>query len=349
MNAVTSRRLLLLAGTALITSEARAVDEYQDWDRPLDWTRNFRIGMSLGLNIKAKFTTTGSYQITSNPSGDNGFTFDNGYVLKDVSGSTDGQTWNWGYLKSDQFNAEEGALHFQSTSSYDIQGVNSRTASDNPYLGFDLAYGWAVARWGQAKVGVEFGLGIMPIVISDNRNMLATLHGTDYSVQVPGGVILPEGPYNGSFQGPGATISSQATPASEPSTIDGEISGSRTLDVTLYNLRLGPTLFWELSPRVGVGVSAGGAFGVVSGDYKFAERPAGSQGAFATGKFGQTDVVFGGYASGIATYRIEDHGDLYLGLQFMSMTDSTFRQGGREGKLGLGAAFYITAGVNWPF
>jgi predicted porin len=98
-----------------------------------------------------------------------------------------------------------------------------------------------------------------------------------------------------------------------------------------------------------VGVSAGGAFGFVTGDYRYAERPSGSHGPFSSGKFGKTDLVFGAYASGIATYRIEEHGDLYLGLQFMSMSDSTFRQGGREAKLGLGAAFYVTAGINWPF
>jgi hypothetical protein len=304
--------------------------------------------MSMGLNIKAKFTTTGTYKITANPAVAHGFKFDNGYVLEDVSGSTDGKTWNWGYLKSDQFNSEEGALHFQSTSSYDVTGGGSKSVTDNPYIGFDLAYGWAFARWGDAKVGVELGVGIMPINISDKRHLAATLHGTDYAVSVPGGVILPEGPYNGSFEGPGATIGFPPTPTGD-SEVEGEIAGSRTLDVTLYSLRLGPTLFWELNPKVGVGVSAGGAFGVVSGDYKFAERPAGSQGAFATGKFGQTDVVFGAYASGIATYRIEDHGDLFLGVQFMSMSDSTFRQGGREAKLGLGSTFYITAGINWPF
>src|SRR4051795_4620564 len=97
MNPVTSRRLLLLAGASLIAPQGRAQMIDADWDRPLDWTRNFRVGMQIGLNIKAKFTTTGSYQITSNPLGTSGYRFDDGYVLKDIGGTAEGVTWNWGY------------------------------------------------------------------------------------------------------------------------------------------------------------------------------------------------------------------------------------------------------------
>ena len=153
MNPVTSRRLLLLAGASLIAPQGRAQLIDAAWDRPLDWTRNFRVGMQLGLNIKAKFTTSGTYQITPNPGTDNGFTFDNGYVRTDVSGSTDGYTWNWGYNSADQYNPVDHTLNFRSTSSYEVNGGQSATKKDNPYLGFDLAYGWAFTRWGEAKIG----------------------------------------------------------------------------------------------------------------------------------------------------------------------------------------------------
>jgi hypothetical protein len=341
MNFKSSSKLLLLTGAAFVAPQAHAFDE---WDQPSDWTRNFRVGMQLGLNISAKFKTTGAFNVPGTAGGPNGFTFDNGYVLQDSSGSP-GETWNWGYDDPGQLSGN--TLSYQSTTGYNVQDSGTHSKSDDPYVGFDMAYGWSFARWGSAKVGVEFGFGLLPISISDNQPLQASLSTQDYEVDASG-VIVPEDGYHGSFEGPGVIIPRTVTPTSN-STVDGTVSGSRSLDVTLYSFRLGPTLFWELTPKAGVGVSAGGAFGIVSGDYKFRERPTTSTGNFLTGKFGNTDAVYGGYISALTTYRIEDHGDIFLGAQFMSLTDSTFKQEGREAKLGLGAGIYFTAGINWPF
>src|SRR4051812_22359268 len=162
MNPVTSRRLLLVAGAALMTPQARAIDEYlyPDFDRPSDWTRNFRVGMQIGLNIKAKFTTTGSFSVGNSGAGPNGFTFDNGYVLKDISGDPDGRTWNWGYDNPSQYDSGAQVINFQSTSSYDFGSAANTTINDQPYIGFDMGYGWSFARWGNARVGAELGVGI---------------------------------------------------------------------------------------------------------------------------------------------------------------------------------------------
>jgi hypothetical protein len=334
-------KLLLFTGAFLVAPQARAFD---DWDPPSDWTRNFRIGMQIGLNINAKFKTSGTFAIPGIGSTANGVTFDNGYVLKDSSGSAT-ETWNWGYNDPGQLTGS--TLTYKSTTGYDVQNSGTRTKGDEPYVGFDMDYGWTFARLGSAKVGAEFGFSFLPIKISDTQPLQATLSSQESTVDT-GSIIVPGAPYHGTFQGPGALLSRDITPgAIVPTT--GPVSGSRTLDVNLYNFRLGPTLFWELNPKIGVGVSAGGAFGIVSGDYEFRERPTGSTGNFFTGKFGKTDFVYGGYISALTTYRVEDHGDLFLGAQFMSLTDSTFKQGGREAKLGLGAGVYITAGINWPF
>jgi hypothetical protein len=116
-------------------------------------------------------------------------------------------------------------------------------------------------------------------------------------------------------------------------------------------MRLGPTLYWDLGRRWGVSASAGPAVGLVSGDYRFDETGQLGNGETAhnTGKFGKTDVVFGGYANGLALFRLEKGGDLFAGVQFMSMTGSTFSNGGREAKLNLGSSIAFTFGINWPF
>jgi hypothetical protein len=342
MNFKNPSKLLLLTGAAFVAPQAHAFDE---WDQPSDWTRNLRVGMQIGLNINAKFKTSGAFAVPGSGASANGVKFDNGYVLKDSSGSTDGRTWNWGYDNASQLSGS--TLTYKSTTGYDVQNSGTRSKGDEPYVGFDMGYGWTFARLGSAKVGAEFGFGLLPISISDRQPLQATLSSQNSTVDTTG-IEVPLGGYHGTFQGPGVTIPTAVTPGAI-STTNGPVSGSRTLDVNLYTFRLGPTLFWELNPKIGVGVSAGGAFGIVSGDYEFRERPAGSTGNFFTGKFGKTDFVYGGYISALTTYRIEDHGDLFLGAQFMSLTDSTFRQGGREAKLGLGSGIYITAGINWPF
>ena len=162
----------------------------------------FRVGMQLGLNIKAKFTTTGSYSIPATAPGANGVTFDDGYVLPDISGSPD-DTWNWGYNNASQLNGD--TLTFQRTTGFDVQNGGTHTAKDDPYLGFDMGYGWSFARWGSAKVGAELGVGILPISITDSHSFLADLSTETFDVDTTG-VIIPENGYHGSFEGPGVLI-----------------------------------------------------------------------------------------------------------------------------------------------
>lgn len=344
MNFKNSSKLLLLTGAAFVAPQAQALDDNDLWDQPADWSRHFRIGMQLGLNVKAKFKTAGTFNVGGVGQGPDGYRFDNGYVLKDISGNPD-ETWYFGYDNANQLVGS--TLNFQSTSSYDVQNSGTRTKGDEPYVGFDLGYGWTFGSLGSARLGAEFGFGLLPISISDRDPLQATLTTQDYTVDTSG-VSVPAGGYHGSFEGPGVIISRDVVPGGT-STPSGPVSGSRTLDVLLYNFRLGPTLFWELNPRFGVGVGAGGAVGIVSGDYKFNERPSGSTGASFKGKFSETDFVYGGYVNALVTYRIEQSGDIFLGAQYMPLSDSTFKQGGREAKLDLSSGIYITAGINWPF
>ena len=49
------------------------------------------------------------------------------------------------------------------------------------------------------------------------------------------------------------------------------ITGSHTLDVMLYTVRLGPSVYWDLNENFGLSASFGPAIGIVSGDYKYDE------------------------------------------------------------------------------
>src|SRR5687767_10124427 len=75
------------AAIAVATSDAQAQD----------WTRHFRIGMQLALNIDAEFSMGGDFFVPFQEG-----IFDDGYVLDDDTGSAQGLTTHWGYQNASQ-------------------------------------------------------------------------------------------------------------------------------------------------------------------------------------------------------------------------------------------------------
>src|SRR5439155_2777153 len=201
------------------------------------------------------------------------------------------------------------------------------------------------------RVGWELGFGLLPISISDNRQFSATVEQSTYSFTVPDGVVLPSAPYNGGPSGFGQpTIFDVATLVGSNAFPDQTVSGPRTLDVTLYTLRLGPSLFWDLNQYIGLAIGAGPAVGFINGYYRFNETITTPTGVVRNkGDFGSTDTVFGGYVNAMLTYHVTKNADCFLGAQFMPLGRSTSSSGGRQARLDLNGAVYLSAGINWPF
>jgi len=320
------------------------------------WTKHFRIGALVGFNFKGQFSVTGSTSGSSNPGGDGpglNHTYDDGYVKVDYSGNADPgdgsgpQTVYWGYQNANQW--EGSTLTFHSVQSYDTSGGGGGSVDGDPQVGLELAYGGKITRlWGGA-LGWEFGFGWMPIEIQNKLSGTANVTRLVHQYNV-GNILLPQAPYQGSFDGPGATISDDAV-ALPNETVGADISGSQSLDVNLYSFRLGPTMQWQLHQRVSVLASVGAAVGIVGGGLKYNETLAFDDGTQSTisGKSSDTEFVYGGYVAGTFLFHIERNGDAYLGFQYMPMSSATFSGNGREGKLDLTGALYISAGVNWPF
>lgn len=344
---------LALAATGLSGSLAHAQLLYAPSD---NWTRGFRLGGAVGFNIKGSFNVGGALNLTGRnpgPAGVSGanHTYDNGYVLVDKTGNAQGYTAYFGYdNRATQYAPMAQTLTFQSANSA-ILDPGSSSHSDSPYLGIDLAYLMNVGHFGGARVGIEFGFGFLPISIKDRGNLSGIFSSTTHQYSVPAGVTLPN---TTSYQaGPnaiGPVIFDQATDiSSAPSA--GVLHGTRTLDVDLYHLRIGPTLYWDLTHRWGVSASAGGAFGLVNGEYRFDETATLQSGGTTrlTGKFGKLDPVYGGYANAIVYYHLQKDADLFLGAQFLSLSKANFSTSGRQAKLDMSAGLFVTAGINWMF
>ncbi|MFZ0827664.1 MAG: hypothetical protein WAO02_09605 [Verrucomicrobiia bacterium] len=309
-----------------------------------NWTRHFRIGAMVGLNISANFNITGPLTTSGPLQG----IFNDGYVRSDGTGANTGF---WGYNDSSQYNAANHTLSMHAVSSYSPTTGASVKEDGSAFPGFDMAYGGNIWAWGNARIGWELGFGLLPISITDNHTMNASANQSTYIFDTQG-IVLPGAPYQGTLGGAGEPIipvkPSQIT--TQPISGTGTITGTRTLDVTLYTVRLGPSVFWDLNEYFGVSAGAGPAVGIVSGNYSFNETI--NINAFSAQNNGQidaTDVVYGGYVNASLMYHVVPNGDFYVGLQYMSLGNATISGTSREGQLNLGGQVYISAGINWPF
>ena len=310
-----------------------------------DWTRHFRLGGMVGMNISANFKTHGTFNISGNNTAKG--IYDDGYVRPDQSGDPNNTSF-WGYNNASQYNPSANTLTMHGASSYSTTG--SSAANGSAFIGFDMAYGDNIWYWKHARVGWEAGFGLLPISLTDSKPMAAKVSQSTYTFNT-GGIVVPGAPYQGGSSGQGPII--PGSPASTTTQIsDGIVTGSRTLDVMLYTLRLGPTFYWDLNEYFGMQLGAGPAVGIVSGTYKFNETitdTSTSTSSHNSGSFGVTDLTYGGYVNGTLLYHIINDADLYLGAQYMPMGNASFSSGGRSGQLNLGGQLYISAGINWPF
>jgi hypothetical protein len=318
------------------------------------WTKNFRVGAISGFNIKGDFKVSGQFSVSGNDPGPTGVSgadhvYDDGYVRVDETGNKGGYTSFWGYESASQYDPVSQQLRMQSTTSYTGQGGGS---GDNDFsIGAELAYGNVIKRWERSRLGWEFGFGWLPFEVADNSSFDVKNNVETYLHDVPDGIngepiILPGAPYSGGPSGLGPTIRDVATFEGSVE-VDGVAGGSRWLEVDLFLFRLGPTYFYDVSPYIGFMVSAGPAAGLVSQTYNYNEVL--STGGVNRGSFSDSEFVYGGYISVLGTYHVEAGGDLYLGLQYMPLSDSSISQPGREASLDFSGQFLISAGINWTF
>ncbi len=312
-----------------------------------DWARHIRLGGVVGLNIKADFKTTGTFKI-NHPAG----VFDDGYVRVDETGNDGGLTSFWGYNRSSQISGQTLTMH--DTTSFSSLGTASTRSDSAPLPGLELAYGGNFWYWGRMRIGWDFGFGLLPINISVNRstqgNVTQSVFTFDTSDMLGG---VPPAGYRGPFKEPPGSVSPFFL-ASDPTstntaTSTGTITGSHTLDVMLYTLRLGPSVYWDFNRYLGMSVGAGPAVGIVSGDLKFDEFITTPSTAHNTGKVSGTSMVYGGYVNVSLMYHVLRNGDLYISAQYMPLGSASIGGQGREGRLDLSGQVYISAGINWPF
>jgi hypothetical protein len=311
-----------------------------------DWLRHFRLGAMVGMNISAKFGLSGNNPFGVNPTPG---VYADGYVLPDKSGDSK-YTSDWGYTSASQYNAANGTLTFHNTASYTL-GNDVQSSDDGFFPGLDMAYGGNLWYWKHARIGWEVGFGLLPINITDRSTYQVSVNQNAYAYNV-GSLVLPTAPYsgNGGPNGVGPIISTQNPKETTTTGAQGTLGGSRSLDVMLYTLRLGPTFYWDISQKFSASFGIGPAVGLASGELDYNDViTVGGVSSHNSGSISATDFTYGGYVNGTLLYHLSDSADLYLGAQYMPMGSADFNGGGRSAQLELSGQVYISIGINWPF
>jgi hypothetical protein len=244
-----------------------------------------------------------------------------GFVNIDVSGSTDGQTWFWGYDSNAQVSGETIQFYHPGGRAREVSSYRQVEAPGSfgdsieeggPYVQLEYMMGTnAVLSWGP-----QVGFSFIGFDNSSTRSDFAAGQSfVDFDVTTRdrfdlGGVIAPQAPYRGTFDGPGALIPN--VPSERTSSRSVADSGridffnrvQESLDVDLYTFS--PGLSVELRhDALYLNVAAGLAVNVVNWEAENKEILSVSrdQGKARVAREWRdretgTDVLFGAYVQG---------------------------------------------------
>lgn len=310
-----------------------------------DWN-HFGVNFRLGLNIKAKFSNVGTFTGPPAPplTGGVDHNYSDGFVRLDSSGDRGGVTWNWGYQNASQVSAN-GTLLMHSASS---EGATS-AVNDDPRLGLEVNYGRDLGRIGSGRWGLKLALGFTDVKIRDSQTLSGPVNLTTDAYPL-GGITPPLAPYAGSFNGPGPVIGD--TPTRSMSTVPGgaTITGSRQLDVWLYNFRFGPYLTIPLVQRLALQFSGGLAAGVADSTFSFADTTTTSGGRVqASGTGNSTSTKIGFYGEAGLAYQIVPEASIFAGGQFQYLGEFNQNLAGRTAEMDLRHSYYFVVGVQLHF
>ena len=294
------------------------------------------------FNVSVSFDNVGDFsalgRAKTTPNGDF-YNYDDGYVLSDISGSTQ-DTWYWGHENA---GPDPNVVTLNRTSAEPIDST-----FDDVRHGAEIAY-WR--RLGLVASGHWGLLGAFNFNSIENEE-----RGTDsnpafrrtdnYAAPAP---PPPAPPYYGTFEGPvpGGPIRPLISLSPSSSTVTSipggaTVSGQHEYEASLFGLRLGPYLELPLARRLTLNLNGGLALGLLRGDYSFAETVTlASLGTVAQqGSSTETDFLVGGFAGAELWYALSRDWSAFAGVQYQYpglLHPARQRQGGhgRAGRVHL--------------
>ena len=308
-----------------------------------DWSHHVRLGALIGFNASATFKLNGDLGIVNGQPG----VYDDGYVRVDDTGNALGYTTFWGYDNASQLSGS--TLTLTRTTSFSASSSSEVGSGISP--GLEFAYGDSYWRWGNTRIGWEFGFGWLMLGFHDSQTLPSTLSRVHDRFDASDLEVIPDAPYFGPFISAGQPAIFADSIGSTADAVAGTLEVSRKLDASLFTFKLGPSVCIGLAPRLGLYASAGPALGFVTGDFSYTETTSAGVGSSQNqGNVGVNSVVFGGYVNAVLAYHIpSENADIYVGAQYLPLGDVNVSSAGREARLDLSGQVMVSAGVNWRF
>lgn len=317
-----------------------------------------RIGLSyaMGINISVDFRHLGGLQL-SDPGpalgGAYNRNYDNGYNRVDVSGNANNQTWYWGYSSPNSVQGNNLLLQSDSTPSTAHVGKYQ----DDPQSGLELTYNRELVRRERWRLGLEGAFGYMALSFSDSEALSYFANRTSDTFAL-NGVIPPQPPYAGTFQGPGPVISSAPSQRSVTFLSDAAtILGQRKLDADVFLFRLGPYFELPLSHKFYLDISGGLTLGWADTQFSYQEQVLVSDPTYGinlvsaprSGSGSQSEFLIGGYAGASIGYDVTERIRVSAGALYQATGEAFNNQSGKQSVLDLGKSIIFTIGASYSF
>ena len=315
----------------------------QEFDQPEPMGFYFRGGVASRFNVKASIS--GARPVLG------AGVYDNGFVLPDIGGSP--KTWNWGYNSSGQLAGGQLILsRLDNVASFGQQNLSV----GNPLLGGEIIGGAYVAEFEigkrSARVGVELGYSFSSFSSKMNFSSASAAASHTVAGYDLGGVIPPEAPYAGTPEGPGPVINldpSSLTTISSPGVADFQ----GTLESSLHELRLGPSLEVDLNDRWMLAFSAGYSSLFVNSTLRYTETTSFQDLSFPSGT-STVDINKAKWSPGLfaeirTSYRFTKRLSAYVGADIQTHKKVTFGDSAHQVKIDLGSTYGAKAGISFGF
>lgn len=331
----------------LVAAEARAGETPR---------QRVSVALRMPLSVDARFTGTlpvPSGGARTTPDGAP-YNYDDGYVFNDISGSSDGLTWYWGYDHSAaQVDAANHAIRFSRAAG--SATLKAPRQDDDFAPGFELTYARELGRLDEAPYGLEVGLNWAGLDLSSRAHYRARgARVMDWYAFTPGTTppdATPTSPFQGTFEGPGFVIANAPFASSNQVGEIGTVTGSRRLEVDLWGGRLGPNLTVPLDERLTVSLSGGLAVGYVDARVRWNETLALDSGVAVAdaGRGSADDWRWGWYAAGTLHWQLSSRWSAFGGVQYQDLGKYRKSFGNRRIELDLSHSLFVGVGLGWSF
>jgi hypothetical protein len=281
--------------------------------------------------------------------------YDDGFVLPDINGSTDGRTWYWGYEQDAQLTGQ--LLRLSRLSDVPAAGFYSDETGGGLSPGGEVVAGMKLAELSSGKHPLQFGLecgyGFNRFSFSHSGTASGTAR-LDAAAFDLGGSTAPLAPYSGTFQGPGPLIN--VSPSISGTLFSpAEATYSGDWESSLHNFKFGFWFTYPINRRFSTALSFG--YSSVYADTQIAYQESISFQNPGFGDIPNSSRTTGGYRDwnpGVyaqlrLAYEFSPHVGIYAGGDFQTNDKFSFEEAGRAYELDLSAVFGVTLGLTYRF